>query len=641
MFCEQCGSQVADGVKFCPNCGAAIMYDEPVQGNIAPAQPQTPPPAQPQTPPPMQPQTPPPVQQPQMQTPPPPPVQQPYQQQAPQQVPPPAQPQTPPPPVQQPQMQTPPPPIQQPNQQQAYWQAPQQMPNGQQNYRQAPPNGNQTQRQAPPRGRQPQRQAPPQNNKKKGGFPVVLIVIPIVLLVIVGVIIFAVMRVKKAIEDSPIGEVVEVFSGESAGGVNIPEGAEPVEGSDLRDLIGEYEGEMQMKTLDGIDTMPGAEEHMDQIKAMVDKALSEPGPCTLSINEDGEWEIGIQLMSGMTMSSHDMGMHSVNPSKFNILLVNNGRYSVKLTEEDLKEEGDEGTGSVEHTGVYCEKDGKNLIAGYLDITLEMNGAKVHMKGDFVVEKTTGQYIPEGGEEALDAMNGNKDEGNSDDEDFNDGGSGDDGFGETDENDRNTDIYPEDSFDNSGDNSSEGIDSDNGGDWEPDTGIKSVDTPDPSKTAVTGGKWEQLQSGEFLYTKNGTTVANTWAEDEGQYFYVGPDECLVYNNYAPDGYWVDENGAWDKSVERNELQFEPFNNDYVGQIQTFEITMNDAYTGSGKVYYTGMGGNKTDLSIERLGISSYAAYSAVNENEIYLITVVDDGQSIIVSCDGQTEKCTIQ
>ena len=563
MFCEQCGSQVADGVKFCPNCGAAIMYDEPVQGNIAPAQPQTPPPIQPQT----------------------------------------------------------------------------------------PPNGNQTQRQAPPRGRQPQRQAPPQNNKKKGGFPVALIVIPIVILVIVGVIIFAVTMVKKAVKDSPIGGIVGVFSGESAGGVNIPEGAEPVEGSDLRDLIGEYEGEMQMTKLEGMETMPGAEEHMDKIKAMVDKALSEPGPCTLSINEDGEWEISIQMLSGMTMGSHELGRQSPNPSKFNILLVNNGCYSVKLTEEDLQEEGDEGSGSIEHTGVYCEKDGKNLIAGYLDITLEMNGAKVHMKGDFVVDKTTGQYVPEGGEEALDAMNGNKDEGGSGDEDFDDGGEKDDSFGETDGNDGDSgetngndgdaDIYSGESLNNGGDHSSGNSDTDNGGDWEPDTGIKSVDTPDPSKTAVTGGKWEQLQSGEFLYTKNGTTVANTWAEDEGQYFYVGPDGCLVCNNYAPDGYWADENGAWDKSVERQELQFEPFNNDYTGHIQTFEITMNDAYSGSGKVYYTGMGGNKTDLRIERLGISSYAAYSAINENEIYLITVVDDGNSIIVSCDGQTEKCTIQ
>ena len=560
MFCEQCGSQVADGVKFCPNCGAAIMYDEPVQGNIAPAQPQTPPPAQPQTPPPIQPQT-------------------------------------------------------------------------------------------PPRGRQPQRQAPPQNNKKKGGFPVALIVIPIVILVIVGVIIFAVTMVKKAVKDSPIGGIVGVFSGESAGGVNIPEGAEPVEGSDLRDLIGEYEGEMQMTKLEGMETMPGAEEHMDKIKAMVDKALSEPGPCTLSINEDGEWEISIQMLSGMTMGSHELGRQSPNPSKFNILLVNNGCYSVKLTEEDLQEEGDEGSGSIEHTGVYCEKDGKNLIAGYLDITLEMNGAKVHMKGDFVVDKTTGQYVPEGGEEALDAMNGNKDEGGSGDEDFDDGGEKDDSFGETDGNDGDSgetngndgdaDIYSGESLNNGGDHSSGNSDTDNGGDWEPDTGIKSVDTPDPSKTAVTGGKWEQLQSGEFLYTKNGTTVANTWAEDEGQYFYVGPDGCLVCNNYAPDGYWADENGAWDKSVERQELQFEPFNNDYTGHIQTFEITMNDAYSGSGKVYYTGMGGNKTDLRIERLGISSYAAYSAINENEIYLITVVDDGNSIIVSCDGQTEKCTIQ
>ena len=27
------------------------------------------------------------------------------------------------------------------------------------------------------------------------------------------------------------------------------------------------------------------------------------------------------------------------------------------------------------------------------------------------------------------------------------------------------------------------------------------------------------------------------------YYVGPDGCMVRNNYAPDGYWADDNGCW--------------------------------------------------------------------------------------------------
>ncbi|MBO4266202.1 MAG: zinc-ribbon domain-containing protein [Lachnospiraceae bacterium] len=187
--------------------------------------------------------------------------------------------------------------------------------------------------------------------------------------------------------------------------------------------------------------------------------------------------------------------------------------------------------------------------------------------------------------------------------------------------------------------------DNGNDNAGSAGIKSVDTKDPSKTAISGGKWDIMESGEFQYLKNGKAVTDTWAEDEGEYYYVGPDGCMVRNNYAPDGYWADDNGCWDKSVQRQELQFEPYNNDYVGNLWTFEITMDDAYKGTGKVYYSQYFGKgeppKTDLRIERLGISSYAAYSEKNENEIYLLTVTDDGWGLIVSSDGQTEKCSVE
>lgn len=180
----------------------------------------------------------------------------------------------------------------------------------------------------------------------------------------------------------------------------------------------------------------------------------------------------------------------------------------------------------------------------------------------------------------------------------------------------------------------------------DTDIKDTRTGKPSRTAISGGEWEQLQSGEYIYyDKNGKQVSNTWAEDEGQYFYVGPDGCLVYNNYAPDGYWADEYGAWDSYASRYELQYEPYNQDYIGDLWTFEIYMDDAYSGTAKFYYSGsLGGSnpkKRGLKIERLGISSYAAYSVDNENEVYLLTVVDEGNSLIVSSDGQTEICTIQ
>ena len=566
MFCEQCGSKVEDGVKFCPNCGASIIYDTSVQQSE----------------------------------------------------------QVSPPPAGNVQHSVPVPP-----------------PVYQQNYQQGPGSP------VPPNAYQYQngRQMPPRNAKKKS--PVGCIIIIVILVAVIAGIIFGISilkkKVKNALAESGLGEAVNILGGASSD-IKIPDGASPVEGANVLDLVGKYEGEIQITKLEGMEKMPGAEEHMDMIKERVETALSAPSPCTLEIEDDGRWTIGLGLFEGMEMSSHDLADKDEDPTAYDLFYLNSGSYDI-IKSQSKADEGDNTTGSLEHAGVYCEKDGENLIAGFVDFELNKGGAKIHMRGDFVVNKTTGDYVPEGGEEVYDIMNGSDssddEDGYSGESDFSDSGDesnisgGGDDFGDTD--DFGTDGSSSGKTDSFDDDSSGGS-ADTGG-------IKSVDTPDPSKTALTGGKWDVLQSGEFQYIKDGKAVENTWAEDEGGYYYIGPDGCLVRNNYAPDGYWADDNGCWDKSVPRQELQFEPYNNDYVGHIRTFEIRMDDAYTGSAKVYYTNnFGGGepkKTDFRIERLGISSYAAYSEVNEYEIYLLSVTDDGWGLIVSCDGDTEKCSIE
>ncbi len=168
--------------------------------------------------------------------------------------------------------------------------------------------------------------------------------------------------------------------------------------------------------------------------------------------------------------------------------------------------------------------------------------------------------------------------------------------------------------------------------------------DPSQTAVTGGRWEQSESGEFSYIKDGKGVCDCWAEDEGGYYYVGPDGCLVYNNYSPDGYWADKNGEWDRSVPKVELQFEPLNNTYVGDLWTFDVYMDSDTSGKGYWWYTNSFGsdaepNRQEYTIERIGTSSYKAYKPDYPEFPYLISVVDDGNSIIMSGDGITDKLT--
>lgn len=569
MFCEQCGAQMPDNTKFCPACGAKVDTGEltgaqnTMQGGYAGPQ------------------------------------------------------------------------------QQGYGQ----MPQGQPPVQPSPgPQGFNQGQPYPGQGPYPQMrpgQAGPMPVKKKGS-PALIIILVVVVLIIGGIVagIFVLKnKVKDKMDELGITGIindtenmVNGMTGNYDSKIKIPDGATPVMDANLLSLVGEYEGEFQCTALEGMDKIPNAP--ADQVKAKVEEALSTPAKCTLEIEDDGDWELKIELLGTMYIDSHDFKIddpqNAAEASAHLIQLVNGGSYDIEIrqTDEiDSKELGSgTATGKFIHTGVYCEKDGKNLIAGFLSESMNLNGVDVLLEGNFTVYKTTGDYVPEGGEEAMDVINGQ----DGSDDDYGQTGSDDDKYDQ----DRDGDE------DNGRKNEDTNEDRDTGS-----SNDKNI-SGDPSQTAVKGGKWDQMQSGEFQYIdKSGNVLTCAWAEDEGGYYYLGPDGCLVYNNYSHDGYWADKNGCWDPSVPRVDLQFEPMNNTYTGDLWTLDVYMNDRDSGNAKWWYTNTFGGgepkKYDFTIKRIGPSSYEAHAVNNDMEIYLISVTDDGWKLILSAAGSTDTLTIQ
>ena len=166
--------------------------------------------------------------------------------------------------------------------------------------------------------------------------------------------------------------------------------------------------------------------------------------------------------------------------------------------------------------------------------------------------------------------------------------------------------------------------------------------DPSEIAVTGGKWEQMESGEHVYTKDGKSVYNTWAEDDGEYYYLGPDGCLAFNVFTPDGYWADANGEWDRSVERRDSDIDILNNDYTGEFgDIWSIQLEDGSDGGTARFKYSLSDKWREFTLEPNGIGTYVAISRDNDLEKYLISVMDDGWSIHVSGAGFTDKYIIE
>lgn len=576
MFCEQCGAQMPDNMKFCPACGAKVDGGD-MTGAMDAGQ---------------------------------------VQQQGGYGNP----------------------------QQQGYGQMPQGQPPVQPGPVPGPQGFNQGQPypgQGPYPQMRPGQMGPGQMSAKKKGSPA-LIIILVVLVLIIGGVVAGIFVLKNKVKDKmdELGitgiiddtqDMINGMTGNYNSNIKIPDGAVPVADANLLSLVGEYEGEFLCTALEGMENIPGAP--ADQVKAKVDEALSKPVKCTLEIEDNGEWELDIELLGGFDMNCRDIKVDDpktpAEESAHLIGLVNGGAYNIDIEqsdEVDIDELGEgEATGRFVHTGVYCEKGGKNLIAGFMSQSMDLNGITVKIEGNFTVDKITGDYVPEGGEETTEEMNGAKDRENRDTEE--------------------SAALEEDTEENDDTDSNEAR---NETEKERDTDSADRDKAlgDPSQTAVRGGEWEQLESGEFLYyDKNNKQLTSQWAEDEGGYYYLGPDGCLVYNNYSHDGYWADKNGCWDPSVPKVDTQVDILNNTYVGSLWTLDVYMNDSRSGTAKWWYTNTFGGgepkKYDFNIKQLGPSSYAAYSDINDNEIYLISVVDDGWSIIVSCDGSTDTLKIQ
>lgn len=490
---------------------------------------------------------------------------------------------------------------------------------------------------------------------KKGLPQFVIVIAAVIALVILVGLVFIVAKdnISTALSGTPLAALT---GGSGSSNVKIPSGAKPVTNATIADLAGNYEGKMNFTVFSGLEDIPDAKDKKEEIDKVVNQVLSTSYDCNLNIDEYGNWELDIEAI-GMEAKSSDFKVkdpkNEEEETSHLIKDIKNGAYSLSYSEKtelnDATAGSGEGYGTAVHKGVYCEKDGENLIAGLIDMGLDAYGSKVKLSADYEVYKVDGE-IPEiagveKSSEKTDLEDSDSKESGSADSDSagssQEVGAEEDSEELAEETDSDRDlpsvISPGDEEDE-GESGSSNPASSKSGSSEYDM----LGNGDPSETALTGGTWEQLQSGEFLYyDKSGQPVKDCWAEDEGGYYYIGPDGCLVRNNYSTDGFWADQNGCWDSSVERLDKSYMPLNQNYIGDTLTFDMFMKNEDGGNARWYYTfSTGGTTTkyDMDVERIGFSSYAARDLKKDHLIYLITVVDEGYTIIVSSAGTTEEC---
>jgi len=342
-------------------------------------------------------------------------------------------------------------------------------------------------------------------------------------------------------DQEALDTAMKVLSGNVSGDdkdiVKIPSGAKVKDDAKVYDLIGEYEGEIQLTALDGFENIDGVPSDFGENRK---EALSKPLSCTLTIDDDGDWELEYDFMGGMGMDSSDFHNSEdfTAQQREDILVnkINGGYYHASLDAEGDIEGDKDAKIKLDHIGAYCTKGSDRLIAGYYYMHGTMYGAEITVCGDFNVKKMTEDVEPE-------LENAGKGKSSRDDVPV------------FDENDPESMKYY--GFDDDDDSDKSKTDSDD--DFEEEVVVStkkkssaaSETEEETTRTipTISGGQWSKLKSGLWIYEKNGRLVKDVWVEDKGKYYYIDEEGYMMTDGYTPDGYYVKSDGSWDSSISQ--------------------------------------------------------------------------------------------
>ena len=575
--------------------------------------------------------------------------------------------------------------------------------------------------------------------------------------------------------------------GADASQIKIPEGAVVKTDAQFTDLIGEYEGEIQLTDFSGMEKIDGAPANIAELQK---QAVSAPLKCELEIDEDGQWEIEWDFMNGMNFESREYDdPEELTPQEIQALMIpqpSNGAYHSTVAFSGEMDDGQKGSMKMDHTGVYCTMGDDRLIAGRFSMQASMFGTEILVAGDFVVHKTSEEFIQEetppsaaggqgapstvaggqgapstvsggqdapstvsggqgapstvsGGQGTPQAMSGSqgstggasggidpsslgrkaealagrqsRESGSGTGGSAGSAGSGlsgaaagaqsssreigtvsggkwievaatwfyqkdgkivknswvdDNGvFYYVDENgymledDYTPDGYyvgPDGSYNpkdpknagvsggggSSGGGSSFGSTNGNSGSFNNNL-LGGLDSYDPSTFAITDGEWEPLQDGSFMYfSKAGVEVRDTWVGDRGKYYYIGPDGTMIRDNYSADGFWVGNDGSWDRSVPQRQSDPEPRTGTYEGYVSTWKVKITkDGTYGTATFTYTAFGGQPVVYTLMPLGHGCYLAEDTIDSDFKALMSISENGRTLTVSQAGITEVCTLK
>ncbi|MGI6084587.1 MAG: zinc-ribbon domain-containing protein [Acetivibrionales bacterium] len=152
----------------------------------------------------------------------------------------------------------------------------------------------------------------------------------------------------------------------------------------LSDIVGYWEGTIFFTRMEGFENIPEEDLPPDfDMRAFIAEVMASPVPMEIEFEEDGSWELDIDLMDGMLIGSQDYDREKYEVSPLIIKKLDKGSFNVGFTEK-INESGISGETQLHLSGSVVEEDGELSINGTFLISLEEEGIVITEEGDFTV-----------------------------------------------------------------------------------------------------------------------------------------------------------------------------------------------------------------------------------------------------------------
>lgn len=152
----------------------------------------------------------------------------------------------------------------------------------------------------------------------------------------------------------------------------------------LSDIAGYWEGTILFTRMEGFENIPEEDLPPDfDMKAFIAEVMASPVPMVIEFEEDGNWELDVDLMEGMLLGSqdYDREMHEFSP--LIIKKLDNGSFNVEYTEK-ADGYGNSNEAQILLSGSVVQEDGELSIKGRFLISLTEDGITITEEGEYTV-----------------------------------------------------------------------------------------------------------------------------------------------------------------------------------------------------------------------------------------------------------------